>query len=226
MTGAGGDGRDWPRAPVLVLAPHPDDELLGCSRLMQRVAGSGGALVIVWLTDGGGSHGPLSADERENLVRRRQNEARAGVQALGVVPQAMHFLDYPDGYLADHMAAAGGAVAAICRRHGIHTVVVTDKDDGHPDHRAAYAIAMRLSVPQVLSYPISTRFDGYAYAPPAAALRIAPDTDGDGGKRAALLQHASQMEVSAVYPLSLAAVERFCTGPEFFLPVRTTIHAA
>jgi LmbE family N-acetylglucosaminyl deacetylase len=220
---------DWPepnspRAPVLVLAPHPDDEVLGCSRLMQRVSGSGGALVIVWLTDGGGSHGPLPADEHENLVRRRQAEARAGVQALGVVPQALHFLDYPDGYLAEHIAAAGSAVAAICRRHGIHTVAVTDKNDGHPDHRAAYAIAMRLSVPQVLSYPISTRFDGHAYAPPATTLAIAPDANG--GKRRALLQHASQMEASALYPLTPAAIARFCTEPEFFLPVRTTIDAA
>jgi LmbE family N-acetylglucosaminyl deacetylase len=220
---------DWPepnrpRAPVLVLAPHPDDEVLGCSRMMQRVAGSGGALVIVWLTDGGGSHGPLPLDEREDLVRRRRAEAVAGVQALGVVPQALHFLDSPDGYLADNVAAASGAVAAICRRHGIHTVVVTDKDDGHPDHRAAFAIAMGLGVPQVLSYPISSRFDGLAYPPPAAALRIAPEADG--GKRRALLQHASQMEAAAVYPLTLAAVDRFCAEPEFFLPVRTTIDAA
>jgi hypothetical protein len=83
---------------------------------------------------------------------------------------------------------------------------------------------MRLSLRQVLSYPISTRFDGYAYAPSVAALRIAPDADG--GKRRALLQHASQMEASAIYPLSLAAVDRFCAEPEFFLPVRTTIDAA
>jgi LmbE family N-acetylglucosaminyl deacetylase len=136
----------------------------------------------------------------------------------------MHFLDYPDGYLAEHIAAAGRAVAAICRRYGIHTMAVTDRDDGHPDHRAAYAIAMGLSVSQVLSYPISSRFDGLAYAPPATARVIAPDADHS--KRRALLQHASQMEASALYPLSPAAIERFCAEPEFFLPVRTTIDAA
>jgi LmbE family N-acetylglucosaminyl deacetylase len=122
------------------------------------------------------------------------------------------------------MAAAVSAVAAICRRHGILSVVVTDRDDGHPDHRAAYAIAMGLSVPQVLSYPISTRFDGHAYTPPATALRVAPGADS--GKRMALLQHASQMEAAALYPLTPAAIARFCTEPEFFLPARTTIDAA
>jgi LmbE family N-acetylglucosaminyl deacetylase len=189
---------------------------------MQHVTGSG-TLAIVWLTDGGGSHGPLPAAERASLVRRRRAEALAGVEALGVVPQAVHFLDYPDGQLAEHRPAAASAVAAICRSHGAHTVVVTDKDDGHPDHRAAYAIAMGLGVPRLLSYPISSRFDGHAYAPPPAALRIAPD--GDGGKRRALLQHASQMEAAAIYPLTPAAAERFCAEPEFFLPVRTTIDA-
>jgi LmbE family N-acetylglucosaminyl deacetylase len=41
-----------PTAPLLVMAPHPDDEILGCARLMQQAAIAGCPLVIAWLTDG------------------------------------------------------------------------------------------------------------------------------------------------------------------------------
>lgn len=209
----------WHGSPLLVLAPHPDDDILGCSRLMRRVIGGGGQLVVVWLTDGGASHGALPADARPSLVRRRRHEAMAGLRALGVVPLAMHFLGHRDGTLAEYMAEARTATEAICQRHGVQSVVVTDKDDGHPDHRAAYAIAMELSVPRVLSYPISARYDGAVYAPPVAALHIAAEP-GDR-KRAALLQHRSQMEAQAISPLSVATMDRFCTEPEIFIPVRT-----
>jgi LmbE family N-acetylglucosaminyl deacetylase len=208
---------DW--SPLLVLAPHPDDDVLGCSRLMQRVAARGGGLVIAWLTDGGASHGALPENERTALVQRRRAEAQAGVQALGIVPLAMHFLDFADGTLAQHIAPARLAVAAICLRHGVQTVIVTDKDDGHPDHRAAYAIAVRLKARRLLSYPISKRYDGADYRPPTATYSIAAHPQD--GKRAALLRHVSQMEPAAIYPLSLAAIERFCAEPEYYLPIRT-----
>ena len=210
---------DWQEAPLLVLAPHPDDDVLGCSRLMRQVSGSGGSLVIVWLTDGGASHGALPADARPALVRRRRAEAMAGVRVLGVIPQAMHFLGYADGTLVERIPEARRAVEAICKCQGIRSVVVTDKDDGHPDHRAAYAIAAGLSVPSVFSYPISTRYDGQVYAPPATAFHIAAEPADR--KRQSLLQHRSQMEPEASFPLSPATIDRFCAEPEIFIPVRT-----
>ncbi len=218
MTGAAAEwwNSDW--SPWLVLAPHPDDDVLGCSRLMRRVCGGGGEVVIAWLTDGGASHGELPAHDRAALVRRRRDEARTGVLALGIDPLAMHFLDHADGGLAKHIGEARAEVEAICGRHGIRTVIVTDRNDGHPDHRAAFAIAVGLGVARILSYPVSTRYDGGACDPPATALSIAARPDDR--KRMALLRHASQMEAAARFPLSPATVERFCAEPEFFLPVR------
>ena len=43
---------DWSRQRVLVLAPHPDDEVLGCGGLMSRVKDAGGEVYVHFLTVG------------------------------------------------------------------------------------------------------------------------------------------------------------------------------
>jgi LmbE family N-acetylglucosaminyl deacetylase len=98
--------------------------------------------------------------------------------------------------------------------------VVTAGDDGHADHRAAYAIASGLDVQRIYAYPISARYDGVEYCPPVGAVCI-PPRDGDV-KRAAIARHGSQTEAGGVvYPLTATTLDRFCTEPEMFIPVRT-----
>src|SRR5262245_46207852 len=94
---------------LLVVAPHPDDETLGAGGLMQRVRATGGAVKVVYLTDGEGypegvrieDHvaSPTTNDYR-GYGRRRRHEA-AG--ALGLAPSAATFLSFPDGGLCQLM---------------------------------------------------------------------------------------------------------------------------
>lgn len=204
--------------PLLVLAPHPDDEILGCAHLMQQASAAGCPLIIVWLTDGGASHGQLTPDAVHALVERRRAEAGEGLEALGISPIATYHLGYPDGGLARHAEHAKKEIDEICRRHVIGTVVVTDGGDNHPDHRAAYAVALALERHlRVLSYPVSTRFDGLDYAPPPNALRLKP-TQADA-KRKALFSHRSQMEAAAICPMTPATIDQFCADAEYFIPV-------
>ncbi|WP_206240093.1 PIG-L deacetylase family protein [Novosphingobium terrae] len=205
-----------PSAPLLVLAPHPDDEILGCARLMQHAAAKGCPVVIIWLTNGGASHGLLEADEHIALISRRRAEAAQGVRALGIAPIATYHLDYPDGSLNDHLAMAKEDVERICLLHAVATVAVTDDGDSHPDHRAAHALAMGLKRPKrLLGYPVSARFEGAAYSPPVDAVRL--DGSTNDAKRSALLEHRSQMEATAICPMTLATIERFCADPEYFI---------
>lgn len=211
---------EWlgPPGPLAVLAPHPDDELLGCARLIQRAHEAGYQPIIVWLTDGGASHGLLAFDQREILVRRRKAEGMAGLRALGISDAATYHLGYPDGELGRHVEEAREKVRRICQDHDVCTLVVTDALDNHLDHRAAHAIAIGLeSDLGLLSYPVSTRFDGEAYSPPEGALRL--DTWSGDAKRPALLEHRSQMEVAAVCPMTVATIDRFCGDAEYFISV-------
>src|SRR5258706_77473 len=93
---------------LLVIAPHPDDEILGAGGLMRRVHEAGGAVRVVYLTDGDGyrdgvkleEHGrrPSSGDYK-NYGRRRQHEARNALKMLGLDEQDATFLGFPDGGL-------------------------------------------------------------------------------------------------------------------------------
>ena len=93
---------------LLVIAPHPDDEVLGAGGLMQRVHAAGGAVHVVYLTDGDGypegvkleEHGKKpSAGNYRDYGRRRQREAHDALRALGLDEHDATFLRFPDGGL-------------------------------------------------------------------------------------------------------------------------------
>jgi LmbE family N-acetylglucosaminyl deacetylase len=90
---------------LLVVSPHPDDESLCCSGAMQRVLRAGGRVSIVWLTSGDGSELDLLVVEKSLFIRpgklrdlamRRMQESREAAAILGVPPNRLYFLGYPD----------------------------------------------------------------------------------------------------------------------------------
>jgi len=90
---------------LLVVSPHPDDEVLCCSGVIQRVLHAGGRVGIVWLTSGDGSELDLLVVEKSLFLRpsklrdlalRRMQESRDAAAILGVPPDRLYFLGYPD----------------------------------------------------------------------------------------------------------------------------------
>jgi LmbE family N-acetylglucosaminyl deacetylase len=90
---------------LLVVSPHPDDESLCCSGVMQRVLKAGGRVSIVWLTSGDGSELDLLVVEKSLFIRpgklrdlamRRMQESREAATILGVPRDRLYFLGYPD----------------------------------------------------------------------------------------------------------------------------------
>jgi len=95
---------------LLVVAQHPDDEMLGAGGLMQRVLETGGNLRVVYLTDGDGyPEGVREEDHVESpsvndyrgYGRQRRRESRAALAALGfgASKYSYTFLSFPDGGL-------------------------------------------------------------------------------------------------------------------------------
>jgi LmbE family N-acetylglucosaminyl deacetylase len=90
-----------PKEHLLVLAPHPDDEVLAAAGLMRRVFGEGGRVSVVYLTSGdafdlaAGSPMP-SKEAMRRLALRRMVEAWRGLEALGLPQESAIFLGFPD----------------------------------------------------------------------------------------------------------------------------------
>ena len=147
---------DLPRGPVLVVAPHPDDEALGCGPLVAELALAGRPPELVVVTDGAASHPGSPTVAPADLVRLRRAESEASAAALGTAPPT--FLDVPDGAVAAH---SGGVIAALetaLRRLGPGaTLVGPCSGDGHPDHEAV-AAACREAADRtgatLLGYPV------------------------------------------------------------------------
>lgn len=102
---------------LLILSPHPDDEVLIAGGLIQRVLKSGGQVKIVYLTPGDSSVGSvikidkslrLAPGDFVALANRRHEEALAATKVLGLNESDLFFLGFPDQGLREVLAREKG----------------------------------------------------------------------------------------------------------------------
>lgn len=135
-----GDGK------IVVLAPHMDDETLGCGGTIARHVKAGARVTVIFLTDGrygGGSYAEMTAVERnrrlEEIIVVRKQEARCAGEILGV--QSLMFLDAEDTRLsADRRVPT--LLREILEREQPRCVYLPYFLDQHRDHRAANGVLL------------------------------------------------------------------------------------
>jgi len=102
---------------LLILSPHPDDEVLIAGGLIQRVLKSGGQVKIVYLTPGDSSVGSVIKIDRNlrlapgdfvALANRRHDEALVATKVLGLNESDLFFLGFPDQGLREVLAREKG----------------------------------------------------------------------------------------------------------------------
>lgn len=119
---------------LVVVSPHPDDEILACGGLLSRHARDGGPILVIGVTDGEASHrGDLHWEPRL-LGEARRAERVLGLRELEGDGASIRLLDLPDGAVRDQVDRVRTTVAALLRRDDL--VVTTWRADGHPDHEA------------------------------------------------------------------------------------------
>lgn len=126
---------------VLVLAPHPDDDILGCGGLLSMLAGSGAKIKVIYFSDG--SRGTANNKVDKNLVFEREEEAREAGKIIGIGEEK--FLRLPDRRIKVNVA-----LSAQIRREiefdRYDLILAPSIEDPHPDHHAvgeALALALR-----------------------------------------------------------------------------------
>jgi LmbE family N-acetylglucosaminyl deacetylase len=129
---------------VLVLAPHPDDETLGCGGTICRHLAAGDEVCLAFITDGGNSR--AGGLDRETMVALRREEAGEAVAALeqGSTPSIKQsILGLPEGQWKRE--ALVGHLARLLKDFVPTVVYTTSRVDFHPEHlRVAAALGEAL----------------------------------------------------------------------------------
>jgi len=139
-----------PRGPLVVVAPHPDDETLGAGGLIYSRARQRHPVLIVVLTDG-----ERSRDDIAQLGQVRSGEVHEASRILGEDQVRLLRLGLPEGQLKQHMAEVVDALTDLVTHNS--TLLAPFAQDGHPDHEAAaYACARvaRKHSLTLLQYPV------------------------------------------------------------------------
>ena len=222
---------DPPAGPVLVVAPHPDDETLGCGALIAAGAARGAPLQVLFVTDGGASHPNSRLWPRARLAQARRAEAEEALARLGASDAARGFLDLPDAAMpppgSPAYARALEIVVAALRAAPPRLALLPWRLDPHRDHRDSWALARAAltaagQAPELLEYAIWQEEIGAAADHPAAHgmepvyLPAAPAL-----KRHALEAHASQLgglitDDPAGFALAPATIARLTGAREVY----------
>ncbi len=225
MTTIAGEGtpeaawQDWPtlhRFPPLELAgcdravlvaPHPDDEILGAGGLLRLLAGRGARVDIVAVTDGDASHPDSPTATPGDLATRRRAESALALERLGLGGCGVHRLGLGDGQVAaveddlrdrlvDLVGDADGSVWCLSTWGG----------DGHPDHEAAGRAARAACAAtgaRLLTFPIWTWHwaePGDPRVPWSRARSVALDPATRAAKLAAIGCFDSQLRPLSDHP--------------------------
>jgi LmbE family N-acetylglucosaminyl deacetylase len=129
-----------PATRVLVLAPHPDDESLGCGGTIASYTRQGVAVALIVISDGGALD--EQSDHAGDLGAQRAQEAMAAATVLGV--SQVDFLGLPDGQLAHYRSELAHAVHQHITRFTPDLILCPSPIDGHPDHAAVARVLLQL----------------------------------------------------------------------------------
>jgi LmbE family N-acetylglucosaminyl deacetylase len=138
---------------LVVVAPHPDDEVLGAGGLLQSMHHPGVELEIVAVTDGEGSHPVARSSGGVDIASTRARESALALDRLGCGSAMVTRLGFPDGAVANETSRLAEALSDLL---GPDDLCLTPwRFDGHPDHDATGAAtlaAAAASGTQVLEY--------------------------------------------------------------------------
>jgi len=200
---------------ALVVAPHPDDETLGCGGAIALLRARGCNVQVLVISDGTLSHPRSCKYPAPKLRALRESETVSALAVLGV--NAVTFLRLPDGAVPTQEPDFSKAAASCCNyltQFPPQVVFLPVRYDPHPDHRASW----KLIYTALANLTLSSRIIEY------------PIWDWDKAQRGTLLNFTSwRLDISTVVKLKQQAIafyrsqttnlidddpEGFCLTPE------------
>lgn len=212
---------------LIVLAPHPDDESLGCGALLRAAACAGRRALVVQVTDGRLSHRASASVGPDALARLRAQEMQDAIRTLHPTI-GLFELGFADCAVPVEPRAAIAVARLVARAAediGASALLTPWHEDPHCDHAATAAIAgrTRALIPhlRLWSYPVWGRFAPTVASAPARIVRFDPGPHR-AAKAAAIACHRSQMtrlidDDPEGFVMSAEMQAHFIEHPEVFL---------
>lgn len=138
---------------ILILAAHPDDEVLGCGGAIAKLADQGAAIHVAFLADGVFSREADQATRRSELDNRRA-ASRKACEILGV--KSLFFGDFPDNRMdTSALLDIVKIVETLIFEKQPGVVFTHHAGDVNIDHRLAHEAAVTACRPQ-RGHPVTT----------------------------------------------------------------------
>lgn len=197
-----------PSKSVLVLAPHPDDEVFGCGGAIMRHVAQGIPVRVIVVSEGG--HG-VPSEEQASYIRQRQHESEEAAKILGY--GAPLFWSYRDREISYGEKLINEILAAIDETT-VDLIYAPSIWEIHPDHRA---VGMAV-VEAVRRIGKAVRLALYEVGMPLRPNCLLDISDLVDRKMKAMQCFVSQNEKQR-YDLNIAALNRYRT---YTLPAEVT----
>ncbi len=175
-----------PADRIAVLAPHPDDDVIGCGGTLYKHRLAGDHVTVVYLTDGARGD-DYSGPPSPMLAAQRRQEAETAADLLGI--EDLRFFNYPDTKLLSNTETAQHLYETL-QEVKAQAVFLPFLLDEHPDHIAANRLFAKIS--RQLRPPVTA----YAYEvwTPLRPNRVVDISQAAAKKKEAIRKHASQMK--------------------------------
>lgn len=200
-----------PGGKVVVLAPHPDDETLGCGGTIHLLIGTRKKVKVIFLTSGDKGDPdqeacpiPCNSEERgatpvTDYARIREKEAERALRVLGV--SEYEFLRFPDRGVYEHYEDALRMLLENVASFGADTIYSPSMVELNPDHRAAAALSMEVQRKSVerpyrhddMAAPVKVVF--YEVTTPLRPNILVDISSAYGRKKRAMKRYKSQLRV-------------------------------
>lgn len=190
---------DFAVSQVVVLAPHMDDEVLGCGGALRRHALAGARITVVYMTDGSKGNPDIYrhnlsteaiAKQEAELCRLRKDEAKRAADILGI--SELIFLDFPDGGLKPTPKLIA-RVLQLLRERSPAIIYHPSVFDLHPDHWATNCVLAGAARSFERHEEWQPVYRGYEVWTPQVANRVADITEVTAIKQDAVAQFTSQL---------------------------------
>ena len=218
---------------LLIVAPHMDDEVLGCGGIMHMHTDKS-QIHCLYATDGSRSPAPLlpwTGSIDPDIRGRRRHEALEVMDEVGIPRENAIFLDFPDGKLMKHALLFKARLAEQVARIDPAVILVPFRYDLHPDHVAVHrgvrdAVLEMAGSTILLEYFVYFRWrliesgDIRQVIPASRLLNI--DISAVAGKKSATIHlYTSQTSIVCDWQeqpiLTARSISERCSEPECFL---------